>query len=106
MTVFSGFFVVSPFRALFKTHAAVEDKVADGTLSAVIRVRPITVLAVCMAGKAVLVFTIEVRRAVLHALPLMQEELIHALFAYFIVNALQAHFRAVFADSFRGKMLL
>lgn len=80
MTVFSVFFIVCPFRTLFKTHPAVEDKVADGTLSAVIRIRSITVLAVCMAGKAVLVFSIEMRRAVLHTLPLMQEKVIHALY--------------------------
>lgn len=106
LAVISIFFIVSSFRALSKTHATVENKVVDGTRSAVVRVRPVTILAVCMAGKAVLVFSIEVRRAVLHTLPLVQEELVHALFAYLIVNALLTRFRAVFADSFRGKMLL
>ena len=80
MTVFSGFFIVSPFRALFKTHATVEDIEVDGALSAVVGVRPVTILAVCVAGEAVLVFRVEVRRAVLHTLPLVQEELVHALY--------------------------
>lgn len=79
MTVFSGFFIVSPFRTLFKTHAFVEDKTIAGTLCAVIRVWPVAVLAVCVAGEAVLVLSVEVRGTVLHTLPLVQEELVHAL---------------------------
>lgn len=80
LTVFSGFFIVRPFRALLETHATVEDKVVDAARSAVVRVWPVAILAVCMAGKAVLVFSVELRRAVLHTLPLMQDELIHALY--------------------------
>lgn len=79
MTVSSDFFIVSLFRALFNTHSVVENKKLNGARSAVIEVWPFTILAVCMAGKAVLVFSVELRRAVLHTLTLMQEEFIHAL---------------------------
>lgn len=59
MAVFGVFFIITPFRALFKTHAIVKDKQAESACSAVIRIRPVAILAVGMAGKAVLVFRVE-----------------------------------------------
>lgn len=80
MAVFGGFFIVTPIRAVFKTHAIVEDKPVESACCAVIRMWPIAVFAVGMAGKAVLVFRVEVWRAFLHTLPLVQEKLVHTLY--------------------------
>lgn len=59
LAVFGGFFIVTPLRALFKTHAIVEEKPAVSACCAVIRIWPVAVLAVGMAGKAMLVFRVE-----------------------------------------------
>lgn len=106
MASLSLFLMIRSFWTLIQTQPIMEDQGRLCTELAVVSFWAIALLAVFMTGDTLARVLIEARGTGLEAHVVVQEEVRHALFASFFMDAVLTHLRAMFAHTLHSHVPL